>query len=214
MTGSSLPSRADCRQITSVALQGAITAFRAGAAGLLAAAAVFHCLQDHLARDARIAQQGGGKTVALTHDAQHQMLGGHILVLQLPGFFHRLIDHAFQPRGDEDLGHRLRIRGRGGRPRGVLEVIVQPLLHDLDRRAHAPQHLDDQPLRLFEQRQKDVLDIHLRVAVALHHFIGTPGSLLGLLGELVKTHHDGCASLVLRIAYCVLRDTCCVIVEF
>ena len=52
------------------------------------------------------------------------------------------------------------------------------------------------PLRLFEQRQKDVLDVHLRMAVALHHFVGTPGSLLGLLGELVKTHHYGCASLV------------------
>ena len=124
------------------------------------------------------------------------MLGGHVLVLHLPGFFHRLIDDAFKPRGDEHLSHRLRVHGRGGRTWGVLEVIVQPLLHDLDRRAHAPQHLDDQPLWLFEQRQEDVLDIHLGMAVTLHHFIGTPGGLLGLLGKLVKTHHGGCASLV------------------
>ena len=67
-------------QVTGIALQRAIAAFRARAAGLLATAALFHRLKDHLARDVRVAQQGSGEAVAFAHDAQHQVLCGHILV--------------------------------------------------------------------------------------------------------------------------------------
>jgi len=163
-------------QVAGEPLQGPVTPFGRGAAGLLAAAALFDGFQEHLPGDAGLAQQVGGEAVPLARDAQQQMFGGDVFVFQLPRLFSGLVDHALQPRGDEHLGDvLLRIEAGAHGARGALQVVLQPLLYGLDLRAQAAQDLRRQTLGLLQQRQEQVLDVHLGVAIALHDLISTHG---------------------------------------
>ncbi len=133
------------------------------------------------------------------------MLGGDVFVLQHPRLFHRLIDDALQPRGDEDLSDRLRVGRRPGRARRALKVVGQALFHGGDGRAHALQHLHDEAFGQLQHRQEEVLDVDLGVVVALHDFISPPRGFLCLFCKPIKSHHRRSASHVLRNACCVNR---------
>jgi hypothetical protein len=46
----------------------------------------------------------------------------------------------------------------------------------------------DQALGLFEQRQKEMLDIDLAVPVPLHDLVGPHGCVLCALGKTIESH--------------------------
>ncbi len=58
-------------------------------------------------------------------NAQEEVLGRDVLVLQLAGLFVGHVDHPLEPRGDEDLRHLAAVAGAHARLGAVLQVFLQ-----------------------------------------------------------------------------------------
>src|SRR5690606_1548880 len=128
----------------------------------------------------------GGGGAALAQDRQEDVLGGDVFVLEAVGLFVGQVDNALYARGDKDLP--------GAAPKDVglgagAQDIIQALGEDAGVHLQVLEDLRDHALRLFDQRQQDMLGIDLVMAIALDDLCGALGGFLGSLGKTVKSHH-------------------------
>jgi len=185
--GVELAGLGELGQVARVLFQGAVARLRLWVGDALPAADVLHGVVDALLGDAGLRQDARHSGVALGEDGEEDVLGGNVLVLEPVGFFVGQVNNALDARGDEDLSCPAAVDG--GLGRRAQHVVQAPLNHRL-LDAELLQDLRDHSLRLFQQRQQDVLGVHLVVPVALQNLISPCGRVLRALGETIKTHHS------------------------
>ncbi len=182
MTGSSLPRRAS--SVRSLAYFSSAWNFSFGVlvGDALRAAHGGERLQNGLVRGA-----GGDQSVARgvafeVRDAQQQMLGGNVLVLEVRGLAEGLFKSLVQRLAER------RLRGRAGHTRQFLLDAVQVALQPLDGHTDLLEHGGDDALAVLDQRQQQVHGLHLRVAELGGARLRLLHRLLRLDGEFVPTN--------------------------
>src|SRR5258706_3063692 len=147
----------------------------------LAAAHVAKRVQHAVATNAETLQRLSGEAGVVRHGEQH-VLGGDELILELPHLLRRLLKDASEARAraDLDVALDLRLLLELGLERGRELRRLHP------ERAENGGH--DARLLLHE-RQREVLDVDLAVAVLARVLLRGDQRLLGLLGELVRIDH-------------------------
>jgi len=114
------------------------------------------------------------------------MLGADVFVAQAVGLVVSLVDDPLDAGRDEHLACPAAIdRGLGRGP----QDFVQPGADHLNIDVDPLQHLRDHAIRLLDQRQQEVFDIDLVMAVAHQDFVGAGRRILQTFGETVKAHH-------------------------
>ena len=130
-------------------------------------------------RDAEALEHAGGDALALADEAEQQVLGPDVLVVEAPRLVDRQLDHLLGPRGQADLAH---------------DHAVAAADDELDRRAHlveldaqVRQDLGGDALALADQPEQQVLGADVVVVEALGLFLREGQDLPRPLGELVET---------------------------
>ena len=151
-------------------------------------------LEHLLARDAVGLQLiDGGRLAGLVQQAEQQVLGADVLVLHRLGFGLRGVEHDAQARGEVRLRTAVRLgllgqvgAQRAGDGRGIDVQLAQ--------------HARDDAVRLFGERDQQVLGLHLGVVQLRRQLRRREHGLLGLLGELVEIHDRLLSFLLLRFS--------------
>ena len=115
MTGSSLPLPGQLGQVAAEGVQGrrlGLVAFCVGAAFTFAASVhpvteqVEHLLAHFLELQAQVHQDLGGHALLLAQQAEQQVFGPHVVVVEVAGFLDGVLDDLLGPRGLGQLAHR------------------------------------------------------------------------------------------------------------
>ncbi len=134
---------------------------------------------------------------ALLEDGEHDVLDRDVLVLQALRLALRAVQQVAQPAGDVDLAGR---RAGTGHARTALEVLVERGDQGPGVDVRALEQAAHQPFGLLEQREQQVLDVDLGVAVAKGLRLCVVQGFLRLLGQLVGVHlspsHDAVGGFV------------------
>ena len=181
-------------QVAAVALEHAELGFCPRLGDALAAADFLDGMLDALFGHALVAQDVGGRCVALAGDAQKQVLGGDELVLELARFLVGYVDHPLEPRGDEHLRHLAAVAHRAGLGR-VFERLLDLAPDHRHGRVDFLEDLGREPIGLLQQRQEQVLGVHLIVLVALQDLVSPHRRILSPLCKTIKSHHSLCPVL-------------------
>src|SRR5205814_1244148 len=64
-----------------------------------------HFLADFLQLQAEVHQHLGGDAFLLAEQAEQNVLGADVVVIQIAGLFHRVLDHLLSPRRLRQLAH-------------------------------------------------------------------------------------------------------------
>ena len=110
---------------------------------------------------------------------------GNVLIQHEARFFGRLVNNPLEPGRDENLSYGLGKHHWARCPGCSLQIVSQPFFHRVRRCTHPLQQFWHDALRLFEERQEKMLDIHLAVAVALHDLVCAHGGVLSALSGIV-----------------------------
>ena len=125
------------------------------------------CAQRHQCFARRVALQAG--------DAQKQVLGRNVLVLEVRSLFERLVQRLVEG------GAQARLRGRTGNARQFVLDPVQIALQPLRRHTNLLKHRGNYALAVLKQRQQQVHRLHLGIAELR-------GVLLCQLNRLLRLH--------------------------
>ncbi len=171
-------------QVDAVLLERAVLRFRGRAVDAGAAAHFLERAVDALLIDVELPQDARRVALALVGDGDEQVLDADVLVLEALGLGVRRLQHADDARCRVDL-------------HDVVAELRRPLEDFRDTGAdvcgvdaHPPDELRSQAIRMLEERQEDVLDVPLGVALLADDLLGGGEHLLRLLGESVLSHHD------------------------
>ncbi len=172
----------EVRQVAAVALERLVLAFRVLVGHALAAAYGGERLENAFGRHAVLLQDPRGFVArAFRRQRQEEMLGADELVLEAGGLRLRHLDDGRQPGRDVRAPGAVNLRPAGERrPHGGG--------HPLRLRRHLPEHLGNDPLRLLDERDEQVLGVHLRVVQLSRQALGSDERLLCLLGESIQIH--------------------------
>src|SRR5207245_2681907 len=107
----------------------------------------------------------GGGAVTLMADAEQQVLGGGVVVLEPLG----LALGALQ-RGAQPFAHVL--AAAAAHLGGLGQLVLQPLLHRVGAGAELGEHRAHHALALLEQRDEQVLGLHRLVIVLVGESLG------------------------------------------
>ncbi len=185
-------------QVAAVALEHAELGFCRRVGDALAAADFFDGMLDALFGHALIAQDIGGRRVALAGDAQEQVLGRDVLVLELARFLVGHVDDPLEPRGDEHLRHLAAVARCAGLWR-VFERLLDLAPDHRHGRVDFLENLGREPIGLLQQRQEQVLGVYLIMLVALQDFVCPHRRILSPLCKTIKSHHSLCPVLKITV---------------
>jgi hypothetical protein len=139
-------------------------------------------LQQRVLGDAFLAQRTAGGIAFVRGDAEQEVLGRDVLVLQLLRFLEGSVERTAQRVADA----RLRRRTRYTRQRR--QQLVELCAERLDRDAELQEHRHGGAFRLRDQRTQEVRRLDHAVATARREGLGLGQGLLALDGELVELH--------------------------
>ena len=186
ITGSSLPSRA---YFVRSLLYFSSAPYLLSAVGESTAGAAAHVLEravDALLVDLELAQHARRVAVALVGDGDEQVLDADVLVLQALGLGVRGLEHLDDARGGVDLHDVV------GELRRLRERVGDARREGADVDVHGGEDAAGESVVMLEQREEDVLDVPLGVALRAHHLLGGCEHFLCLLGESILSHHVLC----------------------
>ena len=172
-------------EVASVLLERLVGAFGRGARHALTAPHGRRRLQDLVVREAGRAEDLGHRAVLEAGERQQHVLHAHELVLHALGLGLGRTQDLVDARGDVHL-----TAGRA-RPRDAGQLVQRLLQARRQRRRADPRLLDHargHAAVLAEQREGQMLDLDLRLAVALREALRLADRLLGLLGQSVRIH--------------------------
>ena len=131
---------------------------------------------------ARVGQHLRRDALLLAQQAEQQVLGPHVGVVQLPRLGHRQLQHLLRPRRVRQVG--------AGRGRGLplLDRVLDLLLHFLEIHLQVGQHRGGDPFTLPDQSQQDVLRAHVLVMQTGRLFTGHLEHFAHAIGEVVAVH--------------------------
>ena len=170
------------RQVAAVFLQRLERPFRVLRRDALAAAHRLDRLQQLLARQAELAQDGVRRALVAGHGEQ-QGVGGNELVLQALGLFLGPPHQPFAARRDID-----RVGRNVADARQLFELSAHAILEAVERGAGLVQHLGSQAVLLLQQGQQDVLHVNLLLAELDRQLLGGRHGFPGLLGKAIQIH--------------------------
>ncbi len=168
-------------QIDGIALQRLILRFRILIRHTLRAAYGHQRFQNGVVIRAQLVQQAPGGFVFLIGEREQQVLGRHVLVLEILRFFERAFENLIQGRRNvhsgllpRDLGDRRQLAFRFADQRVRLDAAL----------------LEDRPhdaLALTRQRDKEMQWMHCLMSVLTGDFLRLLNGFLSLLGQFVKS---------------------------
>ena len=154
----------------------AAAAFAAFGAFDAVAEQVENFLADFLQLEAEVHQHLGGDAFLLAQQAEQDVLGADVVVVQVAGLFHRVFDDLLGPRRLRQLAHRDHVRS-------ALDEL-------LDLEADLPQidvevleHVGGHAAAFFDQAQQHVLRADVFVVEALRLLVGELHHLAGSVGK-------------------------------
>ena len=174
------------------AAQPAASALRPFRAFHAVAEQVEHLLADLLKLQSQVHQHLGGHALLLAEQPQQDVLGAHVVMVEVPRLFHRVFDHLLGPR-------RLRQLAHGDHVGPALHELfhLQADLAQVD--VQVLQHVGRHPAALLDQAQQDVLGADIFVIEPLGLLIGQLHDLPGAVGKSFvheTLRCSGCASHV------------------
>ena len=185
MTGSSLPARAaSVRSMPSWSMVGVLLACLVSCGGLRRARLV-QDLDDLVAHlfevHAQPLEHARGDALALTHEAQQQVLGADVVVAQSPRLVHRQLDHLLGARGQPDLADDHPIAAADDELDRAADLV------QLD--AEIVEDLRGDALALTDETEQQVLRPDVVVVEALRLLLRQRQHLARALGEFVEPIH-------------------------
>ena len=178
---------------------GLMCVIAAKAAGAFRAFGAFHSvpqqvqnlLADLLELQAEVHQDLGGHALLLAQQAQQDMFGTHVVVVEVSGFFHRVLDDLLRPGRLGQFAH-------GDHVGAALHELLdfQPDLAQID--VQVLQHVGRHPAALFDQAQQDMLGPDVFVIEPLRLLIGQLHDLPGTVRKSLvhdDSPSDGCVFL-------------------
>ena len=170
------------RQVAAVLLEGLVLVFGIRIGDALAAAHAGERFEHPLARHAALLQLVDRDGAAgLAQDAQQQVLGAHILVLHGLGFGLRGIEHDAHARGEVRLRSAVRLRL-------LAEMGAQRLGERAGIHRNLAEHGRHDAVLLLDERDQQVLGLHLRMLEFGSELRRGHHRLLRLFSELVEVH--------------------------
>ena len=136
------------------------------------------CCADLLQVHAQAFQHAGGNALALAHEAQQQVLGADVVMIEATRLVDRQLDDLLRARGQTDLAH---------------DHGLATANDEFDRRAnfwqlnaHVAQDPSGDAITLTHEAQKEVLRSDVVVVETLRLFLRERQHLPGALRELVE----------------------------
>ncbi len=121
-------------------------------------------------------QHLGGHAFLLAQQAQQDVFGADVVVIQVAGLFHRVLDDLLGPRRLRQLAHGDHV---GAALHELLDFEADLAQIDVE----VLQHVGRNAAALFDQSQQDVLGADVFVVEALGLLVGQLHHLAGAVGE-------------------------------
>ena len=137
---------------------------------------VQHLLADLLQLQAQVHQHLGGHAFLLAQQAQQDVLGADVVVVQVAGLLHRVLDDLLGPRRLRQLAHRDHV---GAALDELLDL--QADLAQID--VQVLQHVGGHAAAFLDQAQQDVLGADVFVVEPLGLLVGQLHHLAGAVGK-------------------------------
>ena len=135
-----------------------------------------HLLADLFQFQAEIHQHLGGHAFLLAQQTEENVLRAHVVVVEIPRLFHRILDDFLGPRGLRQLAH-------GDHVGTTLHKLFdfEPDLAEID--VEILQHVRRDAAALLDQTQQDVFGADILMVKPLCLLIGQLHDLPGTVGE-------------------------------
>ena len=173
-------------QVPAVLGQGLVGRFRHGGGDPLVAADRRQCLQESVLGHALGLEQAAGRGGRALGEQRHeQVLDRDVLVLEPARLLFGRVQQAVQPLRDPDLP---RVHARAGDPGTPGELRFQRRAQPVGVRAGLGEQPGSDPLRLVEQRQQQVLAVHLGMPETERLRLRVVQRLLRFLRQAVRVH--------------------------
>ena len=163
--------------------------FAAGGAAALGAAAlgpfgpfdavaqqVEHFLADFFQLQAQVHQHLGGHAFLLAQQAEQDVLGADVVVVQVAGLFHRILDDLLGPRRLRQLAHRDHVGP-------ALDELFDFEADFAQIDVEVLQHVGRDAAAFLDQAQQHVLGADVFVVEALRFLVGQLHDLAGTIGK-------------------------------
>ena len=137
---------------------------------------VQHFLADFFELQAQVHQHLGGHAFLLAQQAQQDVLGADVVVVQVAGLFHRVLDDLLGPRRLRQLAHRDHV---GAALDELLDFEADLAQIDVEVLQHVGRHA----AAFLDQAQQDVLGADVFVVEPLRLLIGQLHDLAGTVGK-------------------------------
>ena len=137
---------------------------------------VEHFLADFFELQAQVHQHLGGHAFLLAQQAQQDVLGADVVVVQVAGLFHRVLDDLLGPR-------RLRQLAHGDHVGAALDELFdfEADLAQID--VEVLEHVGGDAAAFLDQAQQDVLGADVFVVEPLRLLVGQLHDLAGAVGK-------------------------------
>ena len=133
-------------------------------------------LADFFQLEAQIHEHLGRHAFLLAQQAQQNVLGANVVVIQIAGLFHRVLDDLLGPRRLRQLAHRDHVRP------ALDELLdLEPNLPQID--VEVLEHVGRHAAALFDEAQQDVLRADIFVVEALRLLVGQLHHLSGSISK-------------------------------
>ena len=137
---------------------------------------VEHFLADFFQLEAQVHQHLGGDAFLLAQQAEQDVLGADVVVVQVAGLFHRVFDDLLGPRRLRQLAHRDHV---GPALDELLDLEADLAQIDVEVLEHVGGHA----AALFDEAQQDVLGADVFVVEALRLLVGELHHLSGAVSK-------------------------------
>ena len=139
-------------------------------------------------------QHAGSHAFTFAQQAQQEMLGAHVGMIEHLGFFTRQGEHFFHSRRVRDIAHHLRFRTRA-------HLFLHFHAHGFEVEPHLLQHIDRNSLPELDQAQKQMLGAHIVVVEPVRFLASKSENLLSAWRKII---HFFDRYLVCPIARCLV----------
>ena len=144
---------------------------------------VQHFLADVFELQAEVHQHLGGDAFLLAQQAEQQVLGADVVVVEVAGLFHRVFDDLLGTRGLRQLAHRDHVRA------GLDDLLdLQADLAEVD--VEVLQDVGGDARAFLDQAEQDVLGADVFVVEALGLLVGQLHHLAGTIGKSFVHRRD------------------------
>ena len=145
------------------------------ARALVARQQLDHLLADAAEVGAELDEHLGGDALALTDEAEQDVLGADVVVAELQRLAQRQLEHLLGSRGERDVARRRRA--------ALADDLLDLAAHGLERDAETLERLRRDALTLVDQPEQDVLGADVRVIEQTRLFLGENDDPAGSVSE-------------------------------